>query len=100
MNKVDKIVQKADAFSTEAHKLFAKFEGNRSNVYNLGKTREDIEKTSDVNQKAYLTEAFKSIEGGFYRGAIVLAWCAMMDFIYDCVMQKEDKFSDIKKGSL
>jgi len=100
MNKInlDNIIKSAKQFEADSQKLFAQFEGNPHKTNFWPETISKVESLQDETKKKFLKEAIGCAEKEFFRAAIVLAWCAISDYLRDiCTKYNDYLYSCIKE---
>ena len=84
-------------FQKRENHILSKYESSTSRIITIDSSYKRLSKLS-LRQEELFQEAFKCIELGVFRSAIVLAWASFIDFLGDKI--GEDNFSklNVKKN--
>jgi hypothetical protein len=92
MTRVEGIVKEAREFERDAIDLLARHESAPARTFNLQRTLEELKGLS-LKQEKLLEDSVKCIRMGIFRGAYVLSWAAMADYL-------EGWLAEDKQGNL
>lgn len=79
MNTLQHWVQKAKAFTVDAHAILGKHEGSPSRIVLLEESYRLLTSLT-LKQDDLMRQALRCLENELYRAAHVMAWAAFMDF--------------------
>jgi len=92
MGKIEDILEKSREFEEDVQELLEKHETAPARTINLQRTIEDL-KGLNLKQEKLLVDAVNCIRLEIFRGAYVLAWAAMADYL-------EEWLAEDKEGNL
>ena len=82
-----KILLGIEAFESDVHQLFAKYETSNARVLDLSKTYSELKGLS-LKQDDLFRQALRCVEHELFRAAHVMAWAAFMDFLEEKLQAK------------
>ena len=90
------ILRAAEDFEKEANRIFLPFDTSRSaRVFDAAKALSEISSLTSV-QADFLRQSVRSVESGIYRGAIVMAFCAISDIAADLAVSEQASVKSVR----